>query len=104
VGSPLALYKKRLPDLVAGLPAVTRYSVGLSVTDQPALRLSLGTATDSDAGVFVQLMGLLPYLAKLKTPERQMLQDIWRQSEFTQDASVAQATIPLDLLLRMYFQ
>jgi hypothetical protein len=103
-GSPLALYQKKVPGFVAGLPAVNQYSVGLSLINQPSLRLSLGTASAVEAGVFVQLMRLLPYLAKLKPGEHQLLQEIWAQSEFTQEAGMAKAMIPLDLLVKTYLQ
>jgi hypothetical protein len=103
-GSPLALYRKKLPELVAGLPQVNQYSSGLTLLNQQSLSLMLGTANAEDAGVFVQLMGVLPYLVKLKPAERHLLQEIWTQSRFTQDDGLAQAMIPLDLLEKTYLQ
>ena len=103
-GSPFSLYKKKVPDVLAGLPALAWYSIGLGLTGQPVLRLNLAAVNAADAAVFVQLLGLVPYVLKVNPSERQVLQEIWAKSQFTQDAGVAQAVIPLDLLLSALLQ
>jgi hypothetical protein len=99
-GSPLRFYRKKLPDTVAGLPAIQAYTTGLSLRDSPILRLSL-TGSDSNAAeVFASMMRVAPYLVKMRDAERETVQEIWNNAEFTQDAETARAALPLQLLLR----
>ena len=96
------MYRKKVPDPIAGLPAIGRYSVGLGVVNQQALQLSIATTYAGDAGVYTHRLGLLPDVVKLRPSEREILQNIWAQSHFTQESGVAKAFIPLDLLVRTF--
>lgn len=99
-GSPLVLYPRQVPAIVASLPPVQGYSLALALRDSPALKLSLAANSAAEADVFVQLLRLLPLALKVQPAERQLLQAVWAQAQFTQENGVARAVIPLDPLLR----
>ena len=98
-GSPLVLYPKKVPEIVASLPAVQGYSLALALRDSPVLKLSLAANSAAEADIFVQLLRLLPLALKVQPAQRQLLQAVWAQAQFTQENGVARAVIPLDPLL-----
>lgn len=99
-GSPLGFYRKKIPEVVSGLPTIQAYTVGLTLGDSPLLRLSLTASDAQKAEVFLQLLRLVPYLVKLRPAERQVVDTFWSQAQFTQEGETTQAVFPLELLLR----